>query len=167
MRKQVHTNNSEFFGSSLEYHVINLLRQWSGSHLCRFGHLCWNNGVSLDRASTILIEIQGAVRACRHIMREHPYRNLPPIMSCLSVKRRSNILRWCRFRASGSWIFKYVAVVRRLPSFMVQFLLCSERDAADLLAVRSMSRQFSGRATLEEAPWRKLLFQNDLFLEYQ
>jgi len=31
----------------------------------------------------------------------------------------------------------------------------------------SVGRQFSGRATLEEAPCRELLFQNDLFLKHQ
>jgi hypothetical protein len=33
--------------------------------------------------------------------------------------------------------------------------------------VPSVGRQFSGRATLEEAPCRELLLQNDLFLEHQ
>jgi hypothetical protein len=31
----------------------------------------------------------------------------------------------------------------------------------------SVGRQFSGRATLEEAPCRELLLQNDLFLKHQ
>jgi hypothetical protein len=33
--------------------------------------------------------------------------------------------------------------------------------------VEAIGRQFSGRATLEEAAYRELLFQNDLFLKHQ
>jgi hypothetical protein len=77
-------------------------------------------------------------------------------MSCLSVKRRSNVVRWCRFRAFESRIFKDGGFSSGDFLLFLSSIVQRERTTIDLLAIGSMIRPFSSRATLEEAALRAL-----------
>src|ERR1700733_6143758 len=73
--------------------------------------------------------------------------------------RRSQCLRGCH------WLSIEKVAALHCWAALTHFCLITGKPS--MIRRAGVGRQFSGRATLEEAPCRELLLRNDLFLKHQ